>query len=152
MISQTTTTKTAAEVNAEKIENYMAQCNGCDHHTRHGFNRSMIYTSGVEFVAETAGAFWLIDAIASHCSKTKLMQDRRLRDFQIWSLKTNLKKKTAVLECLADDGEKPVVCQRIPFTDFCLPELKMYVERGGNVDERTGEVKPHLCLMLKCER
>jgi hypothetical protein len=152
MISQTTTTKTAAEVNAEKIENYMAQCNGCDHHTRHWLNRSMIYTSGVEYVAETAGAFWLIDAIASHCTKKKLMQDGRLRDFQIWSLKTNLVKRTAVLECRADSGEKAVVTQRIPFTDFCMPEIKFYVERGGSIDERTGEVKHHLCLMLKCER
>ena len=152
MISETTAPKTDAEVKADKIEQYMAQCNGCENWYRHGFNRSMIYTAGVNFVAETAGAFWLIDAIASHCTKPRLMKDPMLRDFQIWVLKTDLQKQNAVLTCQSDTGEKAAIRQPISYTDFCMPEIKFYVERGGNIDERKGEVTTHFCLMLASER
>lgn len=35
---------------------------------RHGFNPRVIYTPGVRYLAERAGAYWLIDLIASHIS------------------------------------------------------------------------------------
>lgn len=37
---------------------------GSDQRYRHTFNRSFIYTGGVQAVAEAAGAYWLLDKVA----------------------------------------------------------------------------------------
>lgn len=38
------------------------------------------YTDGVKYLANEAGAYWLIDAIASHQTRT-LLSNPRLREF-----------------------------------------------------------------------
>ena len=105
----------------------------------------MVLTDGAKFVAEnggTSGAFWLMDAIASH--QPKALKNERLRDIQFWKLKVTEKdgRKSAVLTCRADSGEKPAITQRIEYTDFDLPEIDIWV---GPVDERT------YCLLLASE-
>jgi len=53
---------------------------------RHGFNRRVIYTPGMKHLAERAGAYWLIDAIASYFGTGTMRQaqeaDPRLRSLQ----------------------------------------------------------------------
>ncbi|MCK1641666.1 hypothetical protein IVA95_30015 [Bradyrhizobium sp. 157] len=36
---------------------------------RHGLNRRMLYTDGVQYLAEKGGAYWLLDKIA--CLQTR---------------------------------------------------------------------------------
>lgn len=93
--------------------------------------RNIILTDGTWFVAENGGrngAFWLFDAIASH--QPKVQKNQRLREFQLWELKVSDNK--AVLTCKEDSGEKPVLTQKISYTDFDLPEIKFYVEPMGD--------------------
>ena len=97
------------------------QFTGGDEWTRHSLNRNILYTEGVRYLAETAGAYWLLDIIASvqHLAKV------RAEEFQVWTLTLNKTGNGAVVKC--DDGNGNVVyTQRIPFTDFPLPSVKLY--------------------------
>lgn len=89
--------------------------------------RNCVLTDGVKYLADEAGAYWLMDAIASHIPTTA-RKDERLQDMQFWKLV--VKNGKAVLSCEADSGEKAVTTQRIPYTDFPLEEIKIWVQRG----------------------
>jgi hypothetical protein len=95
------------------------------------------YTDGVKYLAENAQCYWLIDAIASH--QPTANKNQRLREFQLWFLHVGdthefIKPKAgnkAVLTCWEDtptSDTKPVVIQQIPFTDFPLPKIKLYLQ------------------------
>ena len=42
----------------------LAQFTGTERWYRHGLVRNVTYTDGVRYVADTAGAYWLIDIVA----------------------------------------------------------------------------------------
>ena len=42
----------------------LAQFTGSENWYRHGINRNVLYTEGVQYVAEHGGAHWLLDEIA----------------------------------------------------------------------------------------
>jgi hypothetical protein len=88
------------------------------------------YTDGIQFLASNADCYWLIDAIASY--QPALCQNPRLFDFQFWELKVTDHdgSKSAVLTCTDGDSEVPVITQQIEWTDFPLPTIRLYVERG----------------------
>lgn len=92
--------------------------------------RNMFLSDGAKFVADnggTSGCYWLMDVIASH--QRKAMQFLRLQEFQIWVIKVDEKKGSCTVACYEDygAGHKPKIIQRIPYTDFDLPEMKLYV-------------------------
>ena len=87
------------------------------------------YTDGVKTFAESVGAFWLIDAIASWQFKPKVDQC----DFQVWTL-TVKDDQTAALQMQEDTGLQPVVTQQLVYTDFPVGVFKLWVE--GNGQER----------------
>ena len=102
----------------------------------------MVLTDGAKFVAENGGghgAYWLMDAIASH--QPTCMKHEMLREMQFWTLKVN-PDKSCVLECRKDSGHKPTVRQEIEYTDFDLAEIKLYV---APLDEK------HYVIMLPSE-
>jgi hypothetical protein len=76
------------------------------------------HTDGVQYLAEKAGAHWLVDAVFSH---------RRRESFQIWTLKKNADDNGAVLTMQEDSGERAKVRQKIPYTDFPLDQIKLYL-------------------------
>jgi hypothetical protein len=99
--------------------------------------RRMVLSDGAKFVADNGGAhgaYWLFDAIASH--QPKALKNEMLREIQFWTLEVVEKngRKSAVLTCRTDKGEKPVITQRIDYTDFDLPEIDLWVEP---LDENT---------------
>jgi hypothetical protein len=87
----------------------------------------LLYTEGVQHLAEEAGAYWLIDAIASYQGE-RVLRAPRLREFQLWELE--VKDQKGVLTCREDSDLEPVIRQEIEYTDFPLPEIKLYVEGG----------------------
>lgn len=92
----------------------------------------MLLTDGARFVAEKGGAhgaYWLMDAIASH--QPELQKNPRLRDAQFWKLSVK-PDKSAVLECTEDSDCPPAVTQEIDYTDFDLSELKLYCMPVGD--------------------
>jgi hypothetical protein len=84
----------------------------------------LIYTPGIRHLAERAGAFWLIDLIASWQLDPKV----RREPFQVWKLDVRLD-HTAV--AVATDGNAAILAsQDIPFTDFPLPTIGVWLEEG----------------------
>ncbi len=96
----------------------LRQFTGTEQWYRHGLNRSVLYTDGVKYLAEHAGAYWLIDEIA-------LAQRGAVAalPFQLWRL--TVKRERGILTCEDGDGRK-VRSKRIPFTDFPLPRIELY--------------------------
>lgn len=86
------------------------------------------YTDGVQYLAEQGGAYWLIDAIASWQADPRISQDAMLQQIQFWQL-TVKDDLSALLVCERDKGDV-VVSQDIPFTDFPLQEIMLYLQQG----------------------
>lgn len=80
---------------------------------RHGINRAVIFTDGAKYVADTAGAYWLLDEIAIIQPYNKRVASEA---FQVWKLVVH-PDDTATLTC--DDGDGHIVfTKEIEFTDF----------------------------------
>ena len=82
-----------------------------------------VITDGVLALAEAAGCFWFLDIIGSY-------QDNRALDkeFQVWTLTVNIEDHSAVVR--GSNDTELVVAQQIPFTDFPLAGLKLYLMDG----------------------
>lgn len=109
------------------------QFSGSEEIFKHWLGR-LHFTEGVKYLAEEAGAYWLLDAIASY--QPKLAADPMLADFQLWEL--HVKDGRCTLTCKADCDVPPAVQQEIEYTDFPLEYIKLYVEND--------------CIMLPSER
>ncbi len=95
----------------------LMQFTGSQQWYRHGLVRKVLYTEGVQYIAEHAHAYWLIDEIAfGQCVPAIAAQE-----FQHWKLTVDLERKSAVLTC--EDGDDNIVARKkIEYTDFPLDE------------------------------
>jgi hypothetical protein len=101
-------------------ESELANFTGSENWYRHWLGKSL-FTDGVKYVTDQAGAYWLIDEIAINQTRPKV----RAEEFQVWILKVDLEKRQGVLTC--DDGNGNVVfTKKIEFTDFPLSEIRFY--------------------------
>ena len=66
-------------ISPETLESDLAQFTGSENYYRHSLNRKFMHTDGVNYLAEKAGAFWLVDLIASH----QLSRKVRAEPFQV---------------------------------------------------------------------
>jgi hypothetical protein len=113
------------KVTITELNQKLASFTGTINWYRHWTNL-IAYTDGVKAMAETAQAYWLIDAIASHQINPKVAQ----HDFQVWTLTVN-DNRTAILE-MREDSDKPViVLQKLEYTDFPFGTFKLWVEGSG---------------------
>jgi len=99
----------------------LAQFTGSAQWFRHSFNRAVIYTEGIQYLAENGGAYWLIDAIASHLASDEFRKaarkDDRISLMHFWKLAVK-PDHSALLTAIPDTGEPEFIQQAIPFTDF----------------------------------
>jgi len=84
----------------------------------------LLYTEGIQYLAEQAGAYWLIDLVGSYQSAL------REAPFQVWELTVDLEKKTAIITAREDTDEPALVEQVIPYTDFPLASFAFYCVDG----------------------
>ncbi len=104
--------------------NVLAQFAGSEVLYRHSLLPRVKYTEGVKYVAEEAGAYWLIDEVAF---AQRYEAGVAAEAFQLWSL--SVTGNTARLVC--DDGNGNVLLQKaIDFTDFPEPGIKFYYTAG----------------------
>jgi len=99
----------------------LAHFTGTEQIYRHWLVRHIVYTDGVQHVAEAGDAYWLVDKIA--CAQ--LEPHIRAQEFQLWMLTVNAD-LSADLVCTDGNGAT-VSTERIDYTDFPLPEIKFYV-------------------------
>ncbi len=99
----------------------LAQFTGTEVWYRHALRRNILYTEGMQYVAEKAGAYWLLDEIVFNQIQPRIASEK----FQVWTLSVDLEKSTAVLAC--DNGNGKIVYKKvISYTDFPLDEIKIY--------------------------
>lgn len=94
---------------------------GSETFTRHARYHSFIYTEGVAYLAEKAGAYWLIDDILMYQS------DQAIKDlqFQTWILAVH-DEGGATLR--VEDGDKNHIKSfDVAFTDFPLKEITLWL-------------------------
>jgi hypothetical protein len=90
----------------------LAQFTGTTRWFRHSLMRNVLYTEGVKYVADQAGAYWLVDKVAS------LQLDPTIagEEFQVWKLEVH-DNDSATLSC-EDDNNNRIFVEKIHWTDF----------------------------------
>ncbi len=104
----------------------LAQFTGSENWYRHGLNRNILYTDGAQFVAESAGAYWLLDEIALANAYNRSV---KVEEFQVWTLTRNKTGNGAMLTC-GDGNGHTVYTKRIEYTNFPLDTIKLFCENG----------------------
>jgi len=111
-------------------EDDLGQFTGTEHWYRHGLVRSVSYTDGAQHVAEHGGAYWLLDIIAIAQKHDRAV---KAEPFQVWTLKVHDNQKGTVT---CDDGNgRKLYRQELDYTDFPLPEMKLYCCADGVVGQ-----------------
>lgn len=103
------------------IKSDLAHFTGTEQIFRHSLVRHIVYTDGVQHVAEAGEAYWLLDKIACAQLEPKIAA----KEFQLWKLTVN-DDLSAHLTCTDGNGNL-LSEERIGYTDFPLPEIKFYV-------------------------
>ena len=99
----------------------LRQFTGTEYWYRHPFVRQVVFTDGVKYVADTAGAYWLIDEIAF---AQKGEPTVAAEEFQVWKLAVT-PKQTGTLSC--EDGNfQTVFTKELTFTDFPEPGIELW--------------------------
>jgi hypothetical protein len=103
----------------------MAQFIGSETFYRYGLAGDVLFTEGVKYVADKAGAYWLLDII---CIASVYEPTVGAEEFQLWTLSVR-DNATGVVTC--DDGNGHIVCKHaLDFTDFPSPSIKLYFCNG----------------------
>jgi hypothetical protein len=121
----TTATETRDEL-AARLEEALPQFIGSEHYYLHSIlYRHMLHTDGVHYLIEEAGAYWLLDLIASHQNNPRIPD----HDWQVWNLEVD---RTPAAPYMArvycgDGNGTWARMQRIEHTDFPLAEITIWL-------------------------
>ncbi|MCA9731932.1 MAG: hypothetical protein H6696_05510 [Deferribacteres bacterium] len=108
---------------ATEIEQTLLHFTGSEMFYRHAIG-NFVYTEGIQYLAEKAQCYWLLDVIGSYqTGKIKAVP------FQLWELTVNVQNQ-GVVAMKEDTDEPELVKQNIPFTDFPLKSVQLYFIDG----------------------
>ena len=65
---------------ANAVRDYASQTSGSERFYRDPLMAGLVYTDGIKFMADTCGAHWLLNVVASH------QPAMRYPEFQVWRL------------------------------------------------------------------
>lgn len=82
------------------------------------------YTDGVKFVAETCGAYWMIDYVVSYQGSTKSLQGE---DFQTWYFEKDEDRMKVIVE---DGNNRVLMSSEIEYTDFPDSKIELWMVGG----------------------
>lgn len=106
----------------EEIQDNLKGFHGTEQYYKASFFSKIVCTDGVQYLREKCNCYWYTDLIVSHQTNKKVRQ----QEFQTWKLKTDLKKNKAIAIC-EDGNGNVIVTQKIPYTDFSLEEITVYL-------------------------
>jgi hypothetical protein len=107
--------------NANRLREMLPQFTGTEYYSRHPFlDTQLLLTDGCAFLRENAQCYWLFDIIAQQLAKRS--------DF-IVKLKQS-KNGTWFFTAKDSRKEQTFYTQRIPYSDFPLSEITIWVENG----------------------
>ena len=100
----------------------LAQFTGTQRYYRIG--RRQLLTDGTRYLAENAGCFWMMDAIASHLSEIGT---------QDWFVQVKVQVHGIRATMIYDDGNgNELARQEIPYTDFPMEAVSLYTCWDGD--------------------
>ena len=123
MSTTTETTASGTSPTQKQLLRELAHFTGDLERFRH-WTGSTIYTPGVQYLAENANAYWLVDLVVSWQLQRKIAAAR----FQVWKL-TVRPDRTATATA-TDGGDRELATQTIPLTDFPLEEVSLWLVDG----------------------
>ncbi len=101
---------------------------------RHPLARRILYTPGVQFLAERGKAYWLIDAIALAIAGGEVAKagrtDPSILCLHFWRLDVR-EDRSAELTARADSDVPPFITSGIPWTDFPLDHVDVWAGFDG---------------------
>ena len=133
------------DMEANELRHALGEFTGTVEYHRHF--TGLQFTDGVLFLAENAGAHWLVDIVASY--QKRAMRDPMLREFQVWRLAV-AKDKTAVVTCERDTDDvfltsSPGIRVLLPTSKTNNPtkgeqmETEARMMEGTVINARTGQ-------------
>lgn len=99
----------------------LSQFTGSQIFYRHPLSGGCVFTEGVQYLAEAASAYWLIDAIL--CPQPHLAVLRNA-EFQVWTLRVR-SDRSGTLTC-TDGNDVELYSHPIPWTDFPLDAVTLW--------------------------
>jgi len=111
-------------ISKSDLESGLDNFTGSETWYQHGIARYITYSDGIKYLADKAGAHWLIDKIAT----LQIVPRIKREEFQVWRLKVG-DKKTAMLTCTDGGNGGPEIeihRETIEFTDFPLDEITIW--------------------------
>ena len=110
-------------INPGELEAELQQFIGTEHYYK--YMGDVVLTDGTKYLADRAGAYWLMDIVSSFQMAKKVACEH----FQSWNLTVREDKKATVV---ANDGNGNVIAhQKIPYTDFPLRSQCLYLVNDG---------------------
>jgi hypothetical protein len=100
----------------QDIQNSLPQFTGSESFYRY---QNSVLTDGAKFIADSCGAYWLLDIIVS----VQLIAKVRAEYFQVYDLTVKQGKGVVVV---TDGNENKIYQQKIPFTDFPLSKITLW--------------------------
>lgn len=100
---------------ANFISAYNASRNGCNEKIRHPLARQLVYSDGVQELAEI-GCYWLLDVVGTEFIKP-MRSNAEVFDGMAF-LHVDVKDEKATITLVHDEGAPPVYTRRIDYTDM----------------------------------
>ena len=104
----------------QQLELALKQFTGSQTFYRHPLFRKYVYTEGVKYLAEEAGAYWLIEYVLSN----QISKTIQSHPFQVWHL-TRQKDNGAII-IVSDGNDNEIIRFHLPFTDFPLQDITLW--------------------------
>ena len=107
----------------------LLHCVGTSKLTRHNLVRNLLLSEGAILLANEAGAYWLLDAIASW----QIDARARAEPFQTWDLRVDTATRAAVLSMTDGNSTDAIIRQEIDWTDFPLDGMTLWLVVDGDI-------------------
>ncbi|BAY08157.1 DUF6876 family protein [Calothrix sp. NIES-2098] len=114
------------QVSQKKLKSELAQFWGTTMYYKHPLFPYFFLTDGTHYLREEAKCHWLFDRIAVLQRDPAIESHPKLQEIQFWILKVRANKH-ATLVCEWDKGQM-VLADFIPYTDFPLAAIKLFVQ------------------------
>jgi hypothetical protein len=108
---------------SNKLHRHLVQFSGTERY--HRTHPALLATDGAKYLADEAGAYWLLDIVWS-------VLPRITDEFAV--LELQLEEGSCCAVVVIDDGREPKTTyhrQEIPYTDFPLQKIKLYIQQYG---------------------
>ena len=113
----------------DELKNMLIPYNGTEHYFNH-WTKAGVYTDGVKAMAESCGAYWLLDVIFTAQRAKTIIDHHRVYNcpFQLWKISSDDNKGVVSMR---QDSDAPLEYQqKIKYTDFPVGVFEMYFTNG----------------------